>query len=83
MRGMNSPNGQHPSIPLRWAGVNRCNQAITVRSEKALAHCEKKDSPENWIAPPGSCRSGGGGNEAAGASGVEGRIKATRQVCRL
>lgn len=39
--------------------------------EKALVHCEKKDSPGNWIAPPGSNRSGGGGNKAAGASGVE------------
>jgi len=29
----------------------------------------------NWIAPPGSNRSGGGGNKAAGASGVEGRIR--------
>ena len=34
----------------------------------------KKDPPRNWIAPPGSNRSGGGGNKAAGASGVEGRI---------
>jgi hypothetical protein len=34
----------------------------------------KKDPPGNWIAPPGSNRSGGGGNKAAGASGVEGRI---------
>jgi hypothetical protein len=29
--------------------------------------------PGNWIAPPGSNRSGGGGNETAGAFGVEGR----------
>jgi len=31
--------------------------------------------PGNWIAPPGSNWSGGGGNKAAGASGVEGRIR--------
>ena len=29
--------------------------------------------PGNWIAPPGSNRSGRGGNEFAGAFGVEGR----------
>ena len=30
--------------------------------------------PGNWIAPPGSNRSSRGGNESAGAFGVEGRI---------
>src|SRR6516164_9469971 len=30
--------------------------------------------PGNWFAPPGSNRSGSGGNEAVGASGVEGRL---------
>ena len=34
-----------------------------------------RNPPGNWIAPPGSNRSGGGGNKAAGASGVEGRIR--------
>ncbi len=33
------------------------------------------DPPGNWIAPPGSNRSGGGGNKAVGASGEEGRIR--------
>ena len=33
-----------------------------------------KVPPENWFAPLGSNRSGGRGNEAVGASGVEGRI---------
>ena len=33
-----------------------------------------KVPPGNWFAPPGSNRSGGGGNEAVGASGVEGRL---------
>src|SRR5215472_5000995 len=32
-------------------------------------------SVEKWFAPPGSNRSGGGENEAVGASGVEGRIR--------
>ena len=31
--------------------------------------------PGNWFAPPGSNRSGGRGNEAVGAFGVEGRIR--------
>jgi hypothetical protein len=30
--------------------------------------------PGNWVAPPGSNRSGGGGDEAAEAFGVEGRV---------
>jgi len=33
--------------------------------------------PGNWFVPPGSNRSGSGGNEAVGAFGVEGRL-ATR-----
>jgi len=32
------------------------------------------DPPGNWFAPPGSNRSGGGGNEVVGAFGVEGRL---------
>ena len=31
--------------------------------------------PGNWFAPAGSNRSGGEGNEAAGASGVEGPLR--------
>ena len=34
-----------------------------MRREKALVHSGRKDPPGNWIAPPGSNRSGGGGNE--------------------
>ena len=37
--------------------------------------------PGNWFAPPGSNRSGSGGNEAVGAFDVEGRM-ATRRACR-
>jgi hypothetical protein len=51
------------------------DQAVTVRREKALVHSGVKDPPGNWIAPPGNNRSGGGDNKAAGASGVEGRIR--------
>jgi len=46
---------------------------VMVRREKALIHSGNEDPPGNWIAPPGSNRSSGGGNEAAEASGVEGR----------
>ena len=45
------------------------NQAITVRREKALVHGGMRGPPGNWIAPPGSNRSSGGGNKAAEASG--------------
>jgi len=48
---------------------------FTVRREKALVHSGMKDPPGNWIAPPGSNRSSGGGNEAAEASGGKGRIR--------
>ena len=34
-----------------------------------------KIPPGNWFAPPGSNRSSSGGNEAAEASGVEGRVR--------
>jgi len=53
--------------------VFECNRDLSVRREKALVHSGNEGPPGNWIAPPGSNRSGGGGNEAAEASGVEGR----------
>jgi hypothetical protein len=56
-------------------GLNWCNIAISVRREKALDHSGMKGPSGNWIAPPGSNRSGGGGNKAVGASGVEGRTR--------
>ena len=46
-----------------------------MRREKALVHSGMEDPPGNWIAPPGSNRSSGGGNEAAEASGEEGRVR--------
>ena len=55
---------------------------VLVRRVKALVYRGLKVPPGNWFAPPGSNRSGSGGNEAAGASGVEGRLKATRQVAQ-
>jgi hypothetical protein len=58
----------------RDENLNWRNIPITVRREKALVHSGKKTRPGNWIAPPGSNRSGGGGNKAVEASGVEGRI---------
>jgi len=51
------------------------NQALTVRREKALVHSGMRGPPGNWIAPPGSNRSSGGGNKAAEASGGKGRIR--------
>jgi hypothetical protein len=64
--------------------VNRSEPpSLVMTSVMAIFRCAvkrrwstagKKDPPGNWIAPPGSNRSGGGGNKAAGASGVEGRI---------
>jgi len=50
-------------------GIFRC--AVKRRWSTA----GKKDPPGNWIAPPGSNWSGGGGNKTAGASDVEGRTR--------
>ena len=50
------------------------NRKKSVRREKVLVHSGSEDPPGNWIAPPGSNRSGGG-DKAAEASGVEGRIR--------
>ena len=41
---------------------------------KGAGSLRVKLPPGNWFAPPGSNRSGGEGNEAVGASGVEGRL---------
>jgi len=42
--------------PLHW-----------VRREKEEVFSGLRDPPGNWVAPAGSSRSGGGGNEAVGA----------------
>ena len=55
---------QHPNHHLAWiiqCAVKRCWSTASESLAREL------------FAPPGSNRSGGGGNKAAGASGVEGR----------
>jgi len=55
-----------------------CQTGVTspfrVRREKALVDRGCKSRPGTGLAPPGSNRSGGGGNETVGASGVEGHL---------
>jgi len=48
-------------------------QVLACAVKKALVHSGVVP-PGNWFAPPGSNRSSSGGNEAAEASGVEGRF---------
>jgi hypothetical protein len=55
-------------IPLYRSGDLQC-------AVKGAGPQREINPPRNWIAPPGSNRSGGGDNKAAGASGVEGRIR--------
>ena len=45
-----------------------------MRREKALVLSGREIPPGNWFVPPGSNRSSRGGNEFAGAFGVEGRV---------
>jgi hypothetical protein len=47
--------------------------AISQCAVKGAGQQRVRFPPGNWFAPPGSNRSSGLGNEAAGASGVEGR----------
>ncbi len=46
---------------------------VTWGAVKGAPEQGETNPPGNWIAPPGNNRSGGGGNKAVGASGVEGR----------
>src|SRR4051795_10220045 len=46
---------------------------LTARREKVWFFCGCKSHPANSVAPAGSYRSGGGGNEAAGAFENTGR----------
>ena len=55
------------------AGRLRPN-AVTGCAVKGGDPQRELNPPGNWFAPPGSNRSSGGGNEAAEAFGVEGRI---------
>ncbi len=45
-----------------------------MRREKALVLSGREIPSGSWFVPPGSNRSSSGGNEAAEAFGVEGRI---------
>jgi hypothetical protein len=47
---------------------------VTVRREKALEYSVQLP-PGNWFAPPGSNRSGSGGNKTVGAFDVKGRYQ--------
>jgi hypothetical protein len=60
-------------IPTKASGVSRApweernGDAASVRSEKVLGLQWVQFPPGNWVAPAGSYRSGGGGNETVGA----------------
>jgi len=62
-----------PMATGRWRYPIDVTSQFHVRREKALVDCGWKSHPGTGFAPPGSNRSGGGGNETVGASGVESR----------
>src|SRR5258708_39463002 len=78
------------SVPSSRNLSGRCGETSAVRKQASTTQllvsrvtgCAVKgggpqrelNPPGNWFAPPGSNRSSGGGNEAAEAFGVEGRI---------
>ena len=62
-------------VGARDVHIELLANTLSVRREKALVHRGLKVPPGNWFAPPGSNRSGAGGNEGAGASDVEGRLR--------
>ena len=70
--------------PLNHRATSRLypNLDPNVRRAKVLFFQRELAPPGNWVAPAGSNRSGGGGNEAAEASGVEGHFSdlASRQA---
>jgi len=53
--------------------------AATQCAVKGAGQQRVQVPPGNWIAPPGSNRSSGGGNETAEASGVKGRLRRPRE----
>jgi hypothetical protein len=68
-----------------WAaqdGLNNKSRVVSSQTYGFRNECAVKGAgqqrvkfpPGNWFVPPGSNRSSHGGNEAAGASGVEGRL---------
>jgi hypothetical protein len=59
-------------------GFNDTTTHVTLPLQCAVKGTEPQreiNPPGNWIAPPGSNRSDGGVNKAAGASGAEGRVR--------
>jgi hypothetical protein len=68
--GCLSAGSPDPTFPVREAGLV-LESACAV---KAGAFQWEIDPPGNWFAPPGSNRSGGGGNKAVGAFDVKGRL---------
>ncbi len=65
-------NGQPQRYMLERALEFYLHNVVPSRV-KEVVYRGLKVPPGNWFAPPGSNRSGSGGNEAAGASDVEGR----------
>jgi len=59
-----------PTVNSTWMSSRKTG----VRREKALVLSGREIPPGSWFVPPGSNRSSSGGNEAAEAFGVEGRI---------
>jgi hypothetical protein len=59
-------------MPLLWLDISRPSGSLLCAVKRA-GPLRVKVPPGNWFVPPGSNRSGGGGNKAVGASGVEGR----------
>ena len=53
--------------------LSSCLARIIRCAVKGVGPQRVKFPPGNWFAPPGSNRSGSGGNESVGAFGVEGR----------
>ena len=59
---------------MRKRGLQSPESKNRVRREKALVLSGREIPSGNWFVPLGSNRSSGGGNAAAEAFGVEGRI---------
>jgi hypothetical protein len=57
-----------------FGGLGQLVSRITGCAVKGGGPQRELNPPGNWFAPPGSNRSSSGGNEAAEAFGVEGRI---------
>jgi hypothetical protein len=62
----------------RDGAVRSSDETLVMRVERCAVESRcfsvGDNPPGNWFVPPGNNRSGGRGNEAAGAFGVEGRF---------